>query len=207
MRYLSQQIRGSTKTENGLYCVRGSVASGKSTFVSQFLKDNVPSLENTNGVLNTDHIKRVLIKASEKICGLNLTGYVVHDEASMISERILSKAKEENLLYFIDKRMQDSKDLAELIEDASNRKLPVTIFDVNVDFMTSVLRVLVRTGVYPSDPTPDFEGLFKSYKQIEEGRFSFFQSAMQSKTVKNYYSVSPSGERAAILIPFKRIMR
>ena len=204
VRYLSQQIRGSTKTENGLYCVRGSVASGKSTFVSQFLKDNVPSLENTNGVLNTDHIKRVLIKASEKICGLNLTGYVVHDEASMISERILSKAKEENLLYFIDKRMQDSKDLAELIEDASNRKLPVTIFDVNVDFMTSVLRVLVRTGVYPSDPTPDFEGLFKSYKQIEEGRFSFFQSAMQSKTVKNYYSVSPSGERAAILIPFKK---
>lgn len=203
VRYLSCQINESEKIENGLYCVRGSVASGKTTFAKRFLQNNLSKTGQVSGIINTDDIKRLLMRKTINLCGINPSGYLFHDEASMISELVLAKARDENLLYFVDKRMQQDKDLGELLTDAENRKLPVTIFDIRVDFMTSVLRVLSRTGAYPSDPTPDFKGLFKSYKEIEASRERFFQEAMQSPWVKKCYSVLFTNSEAPILIPLK----
>lgn len=190
VRLLSKFIYRSKKMEKALYCMRGSVASGKSTFAKKFLKDSLPTLKGTSGIINTDFVKQLLVKNTKNLYGGNLPGYVFHDEASMLSKIILEHAKKEKLLYFIDKRMQDDGDFSPLLIDAKDRKLPVVIFDIEVDFVTSALRVLRRTGIYPSDPTPDFKSLLKSYKNIEEGRKSFMREAMVSPVVKNYYSVA-----------------
>ena len=121
--------------------------------------------------------------------GQALSGYLFHEEASIIGDKILKLIRKSNLGYVIDKRMHDAADLDELLADATQRKLFATIFDLKVDFITSALRVLERTGIYPSDPTPDFSTLYKSYRTIEDGRLSFFEKSIGSKWVKNYSTV------------------
>lgn len=192
-RSLSAFIQSSNVLESGLYCMRGTVASGKSTFIKTFLgKDKafVPAL--MRGVINTDQIRRELIKHTDNPLGAELPAYAFHDEASMLSKRLFARAKSENLLYIVDKRMQEAGDLGEILDDAEKRSLPLTVFDVRVDFVTSTLRVLRREGIYPSDPTPDFSGLFKSYKNIEKGRHKFLSEAIHSQFVKNLYAVTSS---------------
>lgn len=183
---LSRKISRSKKIRRGIYCVRGSIASGKSSFIKSFLSKNIKPDTDTSGVLNTDAVKRKLIVNTLNATGNILSGYVFHEEASIIGERIFERVTSSNLSYVIDKRMQDVSDIESLLLDAKQRKLPITIFDVKVDFITSALRVLERTGVYPSDPTPDFLALFKSYKSVEENRSLFLEKALGSKSVKDY---------------------
>jgi ADP-ribose pyrophosphatase YjhB (NUDIX family) len=186
---LSRKISRSKKMGRGIYCVKGSVASGKSSFIKGFLSQNIKSIIDTSGVLNTDSIKRKLIANTLNTTGNALSGYVFHEEASIIGEKILYCVMSSNLSYVIDKRMQDASDIENILLDAEQRRLPITIFDVKVDFITSALRVLERTGVYPSDPTPDFSALFKSYKNVEENSSLFLEKALGSKLVKDYSSV------------------
>jgi ADP-ribose pyrophosphatase YjhB (NUDIX family) len=186
---LSRKIARSKKMGRGIYCVRGSVASGKSSFTKGFLSQNLKSVSDTSGVLNTDAIKMKLVANTLNVTGNALSGYVFHEEASIIGEKILDHVTSSNLSYVIDKRMQEASDIDRLLFDAKQRKLPITIFDVKVDFITSALRVLERTGVYPSDPTPDFLALFNSYKNVEENRPLFLEKALGSKLVKDYSAV------------------
>ena len=201
---LSRKIVHSKKIEKGLYCVRGSVASGKSSFIRSFLRQNIKTLESVDGVLNTDAVKKKLILNTSNLTGHAFSGYLFHEEASIIGEKVLELVKKSNLVYVIDKRMQATSDLDELLLDAGQRKLPVTIFDLKVDFITSALRVLERTGVYPSDPTPDFLALYKSYKDIEEGRLLFLEKSISSKSVKNYSTVSINSNGHPIILSLKR---
>ncbi len=186
---LSRKISQSKKMGRGIYCVRGSVASGKSSFIKGFLSQNLKSVSDTSGVLNTDAVKRKLVANTLNVTGNVLSGYVFHEEASIIGEKILNRVMNSKLSYVIDKRMQDTSDTESLLLDAKQRKLPITIFDVKVDFITSALRVLERTGVYPSDPTPDFLALFKSYKNVEKNRPLFLKRALGSELVKDYSAV------------------
>lgn len=189
VRYLSEQIQRSETMESGLYCMRGSVAAGKTTFARGFLKRHFLDNRAVSGIINTDVIKRRLVKEAMLECGIEVPAYLFHDEASVISDSILLRARKEGLIYFIDKRMQYEEDLEELLKDANERNLNITIFDLKTDFITSALRVLSRSGRYPSDPTPNFDGLFKSYKTIEENAANFIEKALVSSRVKNYYSV------------------
>jgi len=186
---LSRKISRSEKMRRGIYCARGSVASGKSSFIKGFLSQHLKSVGDTSGVLNTDAVKRKLVANTLNVTGNALSGYVFHEEASIIGEKILDRVTNSNLSCVIDKRMQDVSDIEGLLLDAKQRKLPITIFDVKVDFITSALRVLERTGVYPSDPTPDFLALFKSYKNVEESRPLFLEKALGSELVKDYSAV------------------
>jgi 8-oxo-dGTP diphosphatase len=183
--------------------MRGSVAAGKSTFAKAFFKRHSFEERSFNGIISTDSIKRRLIREAVLDYGIEAPGYLFHDEASMVSARILAQARKEGLLYFIDKRMQHEEDLEEVTKDASERNLSVTIFDLKTDFMTSALRVLSRSGRYPSDPTPDFEGLFKSFKAIEESASSFLEKSLASSVVKNYYSVRMTRPDEPSVIPLK----
>lgn len=189
VKVLSQKITRSKKLGKGIYCARGSVASGKSSFIGSILRHNIKTLESLDGVLNTDTLKRQLTLNTTNITGYALSGYFFHEEASVIGEKILQLVRKSKLSYVIDKRMQDPSDLVELLTDAEQRKLSVTIFDLKIDFVTSALRVLERTGVYPSDPTPDFSALYRGYRVIEEGRLSFLEKSINSEFVKNYSTV------------------
>lgn len=102
---LSRKIVHSKKIEKGLYCVRGSVASGKSSFIRNFLHQNIKTLESIDGALNTDAIKRKLVLNTLNLTGNPFCGYLFHEEASIISERILELVKKSDLVYVIDKRM------------------------------------------------------------------------------------------------------
>ncbi len=200
---LSQKIVHSKKIGRGIYCVRGSVASGKSSFIRDFLNQNIKALESLDGVLNTDAVKRKFILNTPNFTGNAYSGYVFHEEASIIGEKILKLVRESNLVYVLDKRIQAVSDLNELLLDAKRRKLPVHIFDLKVDFITSALRVLERTGVYPSDPTPDFFSLYKSYKNIEEGRLVFLEKSLSSEYVKNYSTVSVNSNGYPVILSIK----
>lgn len=160
VRTLSRFIETSAQLDRGLYCLRGTVASGKSRFVRKLLGRDVRfNATLLDGVLSTDSIKRELIRSTSYTLGSNYVSYLFHDEASMLGKRLLERARNENLLYIIDKRMQEAAELNELIADAEQRKLPLVLFDIRTDFTTSAFRVLERMGTYPSDPTPDFAGL------------------------------------------------
>ncbi len=201
---LSQKVVRSKKLGRGIYCVRGSVASGKSSFIQSLLRQNIKTLEAFDGVLNTDAVKRQLLLNTHNVTGHAFSGYLFHEEASVIGEKILKLVRESNLGYVIDKRMQDPSDLDDLLVDAAQRKLPVTIFDLKVDFITSALRVLERTGVYPSDPTPDFSALYKSYRAIEEGRLSFLEKSIDSRWVKDYSTVLINSNGHPVVVSLKR---
>jgi len=203
VRHLSNQIEKSEDVESGIYCMRGSVAAGKSTFAKTFFKRHSLEEQSFNGIISTDLIKRRLVKEAVLDYGMGAPGYLFHDEASMISAQILARAKEEGLLYFIDKRMQHEDDLEEAIKDASERGLSITIFDIKTDFMTSALRVLSRSGRYPSDPTPDFESLFKSFKTVEENSPKFMEKSLASSVVKNYYSIRMTNPDEPSIVPLK----
>lgn len=204
IKYVSRKIENSPDLGRGLYCVRGTVASGKSAFVKHYLQNATDSFECDDGAINTDNIKRALIRMTENNSGHNISMYVVHEEGSMLSKRLLTQAIQENLSYFLDKRMHEESDLRELLDDAKKRSLPVTVFHVVTDYVTSATRVLRRTGIYPSDPTPDFDGLYKSYKKIVEGTQSFFDSAMRSTSVKNYYLISSANKKKPLVTILKR---
>src|SRR6266536_186160 len=120
-RTLSKMLDQSDKLGRGLYCMRGTVASGKTTFAQNYLRNNVLGSKEVPGVINTDNIKRSLIEASGDAQGHSLPMYLVHDEASMINKRVLACIKDENLSYFIDSRMQDESDLDGLLTDADTR--------------------------------------------------------------------------------------
>src|SRR3989338_9977437 len=79
---LSRKIVRSKKIEKGLYCVRGSVASGKSSFIRSFLRQNIKTLESVDGVLNTDAVKKKLILNTSNLTGHAFSGYLFHEEAS-----------------------------------------------------------------------------------------------------------------------------
>lgn len=204
VRYLSKQIEESEEIESGIYCMHGSVAAGKSTFIKSFFKRHSLDARSLRGVISTDAIKRRLVKEAVLDYGMGTSGYLFHDEASMISARTLIQARKEGLLYFIDKRMQHKDDLEEVVKDAAARNVCVTIFDVKTDFMTSALRVLSRSGRYPSDPTPDFEGMFKSFKIVEENSQSFLGKSLASPVVKNYYSVRMTNSDEPSITPLKK---
>lgn len=203
VRYLSKQIEASKEVESGIYCMRGSVAAGKSTFIKSFFKRHSFDERSLRGVISTDAIKRRLVKEAVLDYGMGAPGYLFHDEASMISARILAQAKKDGLFYFIDKRMQHEDDLEEVVRDATKRNLDVTIFDLKTDFMTSALRVLSRSGRYPSDPTPDFEGLFKSFKTVEDNSPNFLEKSLANPVVKNYYSVRMTIPDEPSIMPLK----
>jgi 8-oxo-dGTP pyrophosphatase MutT (NUDIX family) len=200
---LSQQIDES-ETLSGLYCIRGTVASGKTTFIENFLRLNPDDNKISEGIINTDNVKRLLIKNTHHVIGGNFSGYLFHDEASAIVKQLLTKAKEAQLLYVLDQRMQEESDIKGLLHDAQIRGLTVTIFDIKVDFITSALRVLNRSGLYPSDPTPDFASLFKNYINIEKGRKNFLSKALKSKQVKDYYSVLSTDKEQPIWVMLKQ---
>lgn len=201
---LARKVARSKKLGKGIYCVRGSVASGKSSFIKNILRQNIRELENFDGVLNTDALKRQLLVHTSNVSGHALSGYLFHEEASVIGEIVLMLIKKSASGYILDKRMQDATDLDELLVDATERKLPVTIFDLKVDFITSALRVLERTGVYPSDPTPDFLALYKSYRTIEEGRLSFLEKSLRAKSVKNYSVVRVNSNGHPVIVSLKK---
>lgn len=201
---LSRKIVHSKKMGKGLYCVRGPVASGKSSFIDDFLHHSIKNLERVEGTLNTDAIKRKLILHTSNLTGGAFSGYLFHEEASIISEKILELVKQSKLVYVIDKRMQSKTDLDELLLDAEKRKLPVTIFDLKVDFITSAMRVLERTGIYPSDPTPDFLALYKSHKDIEESRPFFLEKSLNSTFVRDYFTVSINSNGHPIVHSLKK---
>ncbi len=204
---LARKVARSKKLGRGIYCVRGSVASGKSSFIEGILRQNIRVFENSGGVLNTDALKRQLLVNTLNVTGHALSGYLFHEEASVISEKVLKLIKKSTSGYVVDRRMQDATDLDELLVDAAERKLPVTIFDLKVDFITSALRVLERTGVYPSDPTPDFLALYKSYRTIEEGRLSFLEKSLRAKSVKNYSVVRVNSNGHPVIVNLKKDYR
>ncbi|MBI2439196.1 MAG: NUDIX domain-containing protein [Candidatus Moranbacteria bacterium] len=201
---LSRKIAHSKRIEKGLYCVRGPIASGKSSFIKSLLDQNIKDIEGFDGVLNTDAVKRRFVLNASNYTGQMLSGYVFHEEASIIGEKLLEKVKEANFIYVLDRRMQSVDDLDELLLDAERRNLPVNIFDLKVDFITSALRVLERTGVYPSDPTPDFLSLYKSYKNIEDCRLIFLEKSLASKFVKNYSTVSVNTNGDPVILNLKK---
>lgn len=204
---LSRKISRSKKMGRGIYCIKGSVAAGKSSFIRGFLSQSLQSVIHIDGVLNTDAVKRKLVLNTSNVAGGALSGYVFHEEASIISEKILDRVRNSDLSYVIDKRMQEASDMDNLLLDAKQRRLPITIFDVKVDFITSALRVLERTGVYPSDPTPDFSALFKSYKNVEENRPLFLEKALDSKFVKNYSTVLVNSNGYPVISRIKKNYR
>ncbi len=204
---LSKRILKSKKIEKGIYCIKGAAASGKSSFIKIFLDRNLKNTTGIDGVLNTDAVKRRLILSTKNFTGNVFSGYVFHEEASVIGEKVLSLVKSSNLSYVIDKRMQSVSDIENLLIDAKKRKLPVTIFDVKIDFITSALRILERTGTYPSDPTPDFRALFKSYKSIEESRLLFLEKSLNSKFVKNYYTLLANANGFPVITSIKENYR
>lgn len=94
VRHLSNQIEKSEDVENSIYCMRGSVAAGKSTFAKTFFKRYSLDQQGLNGIISTDLIKRKLVKEAIRDYGMSAPGYLFHDEASMISTQILARAKE-----------------------------------------------------------------------------------------------------------------
>jgi 8-oxo-dGTP pyrophosphatase MutT (NUDIX family)/predicted HAD superfamily phosphohydrolase YqeG len=190
VRHLSRLMKKNISNDFGICIVGGAIASGKTTFSRSFFADKLEINEDLKGFISTDYIKKILAKDFKNIFGCSVPTYLFHDEASMLCDMVLSRAISEALFYCVDKRFKHYDDLKLIIEDSQKREVPITVFEINSDFMTSSMRVLRRSGVYPGDPAPDYKNLIKNFQDAEKGNKALIPFFLESNLIKNYFRVS-----------------
>ncbi len=190
VRRFSCLIKNNVSNDFGICIVRGAIASGKTTFSRSFFADKFGANNELNGFISTDYIKKILAKDFKNIFGCNVPTYLFHDEASMLCDMVLSRAISESLFYCVDKRFKHHDDLDLIIEDSRNRGIPISVFEINSDFITSSMRVLKRSGVYPGDPAPDYNNIIKNFQDAEKGNTELVPFFLKSNLIKNYFRVS-----------------
>lgn len=190
VRHLSRLIKKKISNDFGICIVRGAIASGKTTFSRSFFADKLGVNDELKGFISTDYIKKILAKDFKNIFGCKVPTYLFHDEASMLCDMVLSRAISESLFYCVDKRFKHYDDLNLIVKDSQNRGIPITVFEIDSDFITSSMRVLKRSGVYPGDPAPDYKNLIKNFQDAEKGNMELAPFFLKSSLVKNHFRVS-----------------
>jgi len=189
----SKQMRPeSVGAEKVVVMLRGNTAAGKS---STLRKAKAPRLQELNaspdGAINPDDMKS-FIRSQEKAGEKNtVTHNQAHSEGSMMAEKIIDQAFNEELnMVVIDKRFASTADVAEVTEMARHKGYKVVMVDVDAELETSVARVHggeARGRSYPGR-SPDGDDPVVPFNRIEEGYNAVVQDREEvMKIVDEYY--------------------
>lgn len=159
-RFIQKQ---SQYTQPVLILTRGNSGSGKTWILQngeiEFLKKlNLTAhfeKHGEDGIINPDTVK-TWIQVHD-----NSSSQEAHEEGSMISKIVISKAIEAQMNMIVDKRFLTLDSILPLVTKAKNNNYRVLVIDVDAPIETSLFRVASRTLGGPSPSVP--------YDPIEEG--------------------------------------
>ena len=188
---LSRIINNNSKLNKGIYLMRGATAVGKTKFVRHILLKPLKEEEISfnKAIISTDEIKKEFVRLMKRISGKEISGYVFHSISSDLSRKLCSVAITEELSFVIDTRLNKVEDLTSIYKVSKKQKMPITIYDIQGDFITSSLRVLRRTSPLYDDPTPDFEYLRKSFLGIQNSQKDILEFALANEDITYYHVI------------------
>lgn len=160
-----------------LVLMRGNSASGKS---STLKKGRSPLLDQMGaknflddlilGSINPDSVKYVLQSQSQ---GMNSSQ--VHEEGSMLANRMIEASFEQNLSFVVDKRFVELASIKTLVEEAHKRSYKVVMIDVDADLENSTLRILKRIPGKEAPNVP-FSAIKEGFEKVRKDRRSIVDS-------------------------------
>ena len=187
---LSRRLREyETKNERGptLYCLRGACGSGKTTALRDGMIGGVLDDDGElSGTLAPDVIKMFLRR------GGVLNHLQVHDEASMLSRKLVKVLHERAMLepysVIYDKSMAYVTDFEDVFNDAVEAKQKVVILDIDVPLELSAVRVLVRPKGGRS-ANIDFDGVARAFGAIRKNRPRLHKQILENSNVIDSYTL------------------
>jgi hypothetical protein len=113
-----------------------------------------------------------------------------HEESSMVSRLLLTKALESKLSIVLDERIDTSSDVADLIAIAREQGLSVRTLDIDASLETSALTVLSRKvgGAAPNVP---FDAIAEGYRGIRESRGMLIEEVRDNPKISDYVLYAP----------------
>lgn len=193
--------------ERVVVIMRGNTAAGKS---STLRKAEAPSLRalnaSPNGAINPDDMKSIIRSQEKNGDKHSISHDQAHSEGSMVAEKIIDQAFEENLnMVVIDKRFASVKDVTEVTNIAREKGYKVVIVDVDAELETSIARVhggeaLGRSyeGRNPDldDPVVPVHRITEGYNDVVRDR-----SAVVGQADQYYlYKTDVQGENGPVLV-------
>ena len=177
------------KDERGptLYCLRGACGSGKTTALRDGTIGGVLDGDGElSGTLAPDVIKMFLRR------GGVLNHLQVHDEASMLSRKLVKVLHERAMLepysVIYDKSMAYATDFEDVFNDAVEAKQKVVILDIDVPLELSAVRVLVRPKGGRS-ANIDFDGVARAFGAIRKNRLRLQKQILENSNVVDSYTL------------------
>lgn len=173
--------------EPTIYALRGNTAAGKTTRLRN--DRDFAKTGDTSGAINPDTYKAQLRTADSAI-DYSPTAFQTHEEGSMLARR-LSRMVEgatpplSEMSMVIDKRLNKTKNIDELIATAERLGRPVKIMDVDSPLETSCQRVLTR-AIAGEDPAVPFGAVAEGYEGIRQNRAALIEQVKNNPAIKEY---------------------
>lgn len=192
--------KGLDQKPQRVYALRGNTASGKSHLAKKILRQCNIEACSPFGVVNPDDFKQIL----QKLAGL--TSLQTHFEVSMgplksFIDAILKEAVKFSIV--LDTRLTTDEDLSKVLQAAELRKGKVTLIDIDVTLITSILRVLATRSSKGGLACPDEKSMRKGYREIKLYRSSLLKR-VQSEKIIDYYNLFCLSKGVTHLVAKKR---
>lgn len=195
---LSRRLEDSEST---IYALRGNTAAGKTTRVKgdPIFQRAIDTNGEPSGAINPDIYKEQL-KSTEKVFGREqITHTQAHNEGSMLARRIKSEIAESDSSMIIDQRLNEAKDVTELLKEAERTGKKLRFLDVDSPMETSLIRVLARRPG-GADPLPPFGSVAEGYEGVRKNRQELVNAAINNPAVESYvlYVGNEKGESVKV---------
>ncbi|MEI7792584.1 MAG: hypothetical protein WCI57_03835 [Candidatus Berkelbacteria bacterium] len=174
-------------SEPTIYALRGNTAAGKTTRVKSdpTFQRAIDLNGEPTGAINPDIYKEQL-KSEEIVFGRQkITHFQSHNEGSMLARRIKSQITESDSSMIIDQRLNEAKDIEDLIAESEKTGKKLKFLDVESPMENSLIRILGRRpgGV---DPLPPFIAVAEGYEGVRKNRAALLEAARSNPAIENY---------------------
>ena len=181
---LSERLEDDDPT---IYALRGNTAAGKSTRLR-----NDPTFQKAadehgqpTGAINPDTYKEELKSEEVVFDHQNITHFQAHAEGSSLARAIKKRIAESDSSMIIDQRLNESKDITDLVNESTRTGKKLKFLDVDSPMEVSLARILNRKPG-GADPLPPFEAVAEGYEGVRENRRALIEEVRNNPNILNY---------------------
>lgn len=187
--------------EPTIYALRGNTAAGKTTRVKSdpTFQRAIDANGEPAGAINPDIYKEQL-KSEEIVFGRQkITHFQSHNEGSMLARRIKKEIAESDSSMIIDQRLNEAKDIEDLIAESDKTGKKLKFLDVESPMESSLIRVLARKPG-GADPLPPFIAVAEGYEGVRKNRAALVEAARSNPAIENYilYAADEKGQSVKV---------
>lgn len=174
-----------------IIAMRGGCGAGKTTAVKDRYggKAIFDANGDVPGAVKPDYFKGVIQQKSINDYGIEITSSQSHMESTGVCKMFSEKlAKTEGVSMLIDKQLEASDDIKEIIKWGKESGKSVELLDNDVPVELSAFRVLKRRIDSP-DPNIEFQGVANGFMGIRKNRFEEIEDVNNNRDVVSSYSL------------------